>query len=102
MERENLPTLIDAALLVGMVEPTSEPRTTVTHRNTLGVAEGLHRKMGQLLDHLSESFIAQMKTTGIEIRMFQVAWAPKGNEQEAYEKLCRSRLVLELRPVQEG
>lgn len=53
VEREKFPTIIDAALLAGAAEPTSGPRTRVIHRNALGVAEGLHRKMGQLLDHLS-------------------------------------------------
>jgi hypothetical protein len=95
-ERREVPELIDAALLVKAAAGQENGPWVAVHRNSLGVAEGLHRKMHQLLDHLSDSFRKEMESAGIDIGRLQVSWRPLGNEQEAYEKLTRSQLVLEL------
>jgi len=95
-EREEVPQLIDAALLVKAAAGRENRGRVVVHHNSLGVAEGLHRKMQQLLNHLSDSFSQQMKSVGIDIGRVQVSWRPLGNEQDAYEKLTRLQLVLEL------
>src|SRR5438309_10937066 len=95
-ERQEVPQLIDAALLVKAAVGQENRRRVVVHHNRLGVAEGLHRKMHQLLDQLSDSFTQQMESAGIDIGRVQVSWRPLGNEQDAYEKLTRSQLVLEL------
>jgi hypothetical protein len=96
-ERQEVPELIDAALLDNAAAGQENRRRVVTlHHNRLGVAEGLHRKMHQLLDQLSDSFTKQMESAGIGIVRVQVLWRPLGNEQDAYEKLTRSQLVLEL------
>ena|SRR5713226_953943 len=95
-EREEVPELIDAALLVeAAAQGQNGPGVTVHHKRPW-IAEGLHRKMTQLLDQLSHSFHAQMKSAGIDIEDVQISWNPIGNQQAAYEKLVRSQLVLEL------
>jgi len=98
-ERREVPELIDAALLVKAAVGQEGRRQVVVHHNRLGVAEGLHRKMHQLLDQFSDSFSKQMESAGIHIGRVQVSWRPLGNEQEAYEKLTRSQLVLELQQL---
>jgi hypothetical protein len=95
-ERSEVPELIDAALLVKATAGQQNGPRVAVHRNSLGVAEGLHRKMHQLLDQLSDSFSEQMESLGIEIGLVHILWRPLGNEQDAYEKLSRSQLVLEL------
>jgi hypothetical protein len=85
-ERKKVPELIDAALLLeAAAGEQNGPRVTV-HHNPFGVAVGLHRKMRQLLDQLSDSISTQMKSAGIDIGQIQVSWRPLGNEQAAYEK----------------
>ena len=95
-EREEVPKLIDAALLIKAAAGQEKVTRVVVHRNALGVIPGLHRKMGQFLDQLSDSFTTQMQSAGIDIGRVQISWRPRENEQDAYEKLARSRLVLEL------
>jgi hypothetical protein len=98
-ERKEIPELIDAALLLeAAAGEQNGPRVTV-HHNRPEVAVGLHRKMHQLLDQLSDSFSAQMESVGIDIGRVQVSWRPLGNQQAAYEKLHRSQLVLELQQL---
>jgi len=98
-ERVEVPKLTDAALLVKAAAGQQNKLRMVVHHNRLGVAEGLHRKMQQLLDHLTDSFSEQMESVGIDIGQLQVSWRPLGNEQDAYEKLTRSQLVLELQQL---
>src|SRR5712692_200414 len=98
-ERQEVPELIDAALLVKTAMGQENGRRVVVHHNRLGVAEGLHRKMHQLLDQLSDSFSKQMESAGIDIGRVHVSWRPLGNEQDAYERLTRSQLVLELQQL---
>src|SRR2546426_7727139 len=98
-EREEVPKLIDAALLVKAAAEQENGPGVVLHRNTLGVIPGLHRKMHQLLGQLSDSFTTQMKSAGIDIRRVQISWRPTDSEQDAYEKLTRSQLVLELQQL---
>ena len=96
-EREEVPQFIDAAELVKAAAAGRENQSRVTvHHNTLGVAEGLHRKMHQMLQQLSDSLTKEMESAGIDIARVQVSWRPLGNEQAAYEKLTRRQLVLEL------
>jgi hypothetical protein len=95
-ERQEVPELIDAALLVQAAAGPENSSRVVVHHSPLGVAPGLHRKMHQLLNHLSDSFSEQMKSAGIDIGRLQVSWRPLGDEQAAYEKLTRSQLVFEL------
>src|SRR4029077_17279590 len=95
-EREEVPESIDTALLLKAAAGRENQATLVVHHNRLGVAEGLHRKMHQLLDRFTDSFTEQMKSVGIGVARVQVSWRPLGNEQDAYEKLTRSQLVLEL------
>jgi len=67
-ERQEVPELIDAALLVkAAAGQENRRRVVVLHHNRLGVAEGLHRKMHQLLDQLSDSFSKQMESAGINV-----------------------------------
>jgi len=98
-EREEVPQLIDAALLVKAAAQEQNGRRVAVHHNRLDVAVGLHRKMHQLLNQLSDSFEKQMESVGIDIGRVQVSWRPIGNEQAAYEKLTRSQLVLELQQL---
>jgi hypothetical protein len=95
-EREGVPKIIDAALLAQAAAGQVKETRVSVHRNASGVIPGLHRKMHQLLDQLSDSFSTQMKSAGIEIGRVQVSWRPAGSEQDAYEKLTRSQLVLQL------
>ena|SRR5690242_11834887 len=95
-EREEVPQIIDAALLFqAAAGPVKETGVTV-HRNALDVIPGLHRKMTQFLDQLTDSLTTQMKSMGIDVGRVQVSWRPKSSEQDAYEKLVRSRLVFRL------
>ncbi|MGB8475353.1 MAG: hypothetical protein WCE61_14820 [Candidatus Acidiferrum sp.] len=98
-ERQEVPKLIDAALLIKGAAGQERETRVVVHHNTLGVIPGLHRKMGQFLDQLSDSFTTQMRSAGIDIGRVQISWRPMENEQDAYEKLTRSRLVLELQQL---
>jgi hypothetical protein len=98
-EREEVPELIDAALLVKAAAGEQNGSREALHHNRLGVAVGLHRKMHQLLDQLSDSFSTQMESAGIGIGRVQISWRPLGDEQAAYEKLTRSQLVLELQQL---
>ncbi len=95
-ERREVPEVIDAALLVKAAAGQEDGQRVVTHHNRFGVAEGLHRKMQQFLDQLNDSFSEQMESVGIDIGQMQILWRPLGNEQDAYEKLTRSQLVLEI------
>jgi hypothetical protein len=98
-ERQEVPELIDAALLIKAAAGQEDQSRMVVHHNRLDVAEGLHRKMHQLLNQLSGSFRIQMKSAGIEIERMQISWRPVGSEQAAYEKLTRSQLILELQQL---
>jgi hypothetical protein len=98
-ERQEVPKLIDAALLVKAAAGQENDSRLVVHHNPFGVAEGLHRKMHQLLNHLSDSFRKEMESAGIDIGRVQISWRPLDNEQAAYEKLTRSQLVLELQQL---
>jgi len=67
-ERQEVPELIDPALLVKAAAGQEDrKRVVVLHHKRLGVAEGLHRKMHQLLDQLSDSFAKQMESAGINV-----------------------------------
>jgi hypothetical protein len=99
-EREEVPELIDAALLIkAAAQGQDETRVIVVHDNRLGVAEGLHRKMTQLLNQLTGSLRTQMKSAGIDVGRVDISWHPSGDEQAAYEKLTRSQLVFELQQL---
>jgi hypothetical protein len=98
-EREEAPELIDAALLAEAAAGREGELRRVVHHNRLGVAPGLHRKMHQVLDQLTDSFTEQMKSAGIDIGLMQISWRPQGDEQVAYERLSRSQLVLELQQL---
>lgn len=98
-ERKEVPELIDAALLIKAAAGEQNERRVTLHHNRLGVAEGLHRKMTQVLDQLTGSFRTQMQSAGIDIGPVEISWRPLGNEQEVYEKLRRSQLVLELQQL---
>jgi hypothetical protein len=100
-ERREVPKVIDAALLASAAaEQANEHRPVrVIHLNRLGVSEGLHRKMTQFLDQLSDSLTTQMESVGVHIGLVQISWRPNENDQAVYEKLSRSQLVLEVRPA---
>ena len=95
-DREEVPPFIDAALIIEAAPGRENPAKVVVHHNRLGVAEGLHRKMHQVLNQLTDSFTKEMESAGIDIARVHISWRPLGNEQAAYEKLAHSQLVLEL------
>ena len=95
-EREEVPQIIDAALLAKAAAGQEKGMWRTEHHNTPGVIPGLHRRMHQLLDQFRDSFSTQMEAAGIEIGRLQISWRPVGSEQDAYENLIRSQLVFRL------